>query len=165
MEPVIGQGTLDDAVVAHPPVPFSTARRHPDLVLGDPQGGKVAATRARPFPLLPVIQPHSTAHPLGQCHHLVVGAADAEVVEPAGDIAAQFVNDVLHAVPPVSPCDLGHPLLEARVGLGGPHHPVACANLEAQKGALSKWRSFAFGPVDHQLEPSLDEPRQARHHP
>jgi len=32
-------------VVAHPPVPFSTARRHPDVVFAAPHGEKAAATR------------------------------------------------------------------------------------------------------------------------
>jgi hypothetical protein len=57
MEPVIVQGPLDDAVMTHPPVPFSTARRHPDLVFGDPQGEEVAATRTGTFQLFPMAVP------------------------------------------------------------------------------------------------------------
>jgi len=73
--------------MAHPPVPFSTVRRHPDLVPGDPQGEEEAAL-AGAFPLFSVVQPLSTANSLGQCHHLVTGVADANVVEPSGDVAA-----------------------------------------------------------------------------
>jgi len=91
MEPFIFQGPLHDAVMTHPPVPFSTARCHPDLVLGDPQGEDVAATRAGAFPLLSVVKPHSTENPLGQCHHhLLIGVGNASVVEPSGDVRAHL---------------------------------------------------------------------------
>ena len=77
MEPVIGQGPLDDAVAAHPPVPFSTARRHFDLVPGDPQGEQMTATRAGTFPLLPVAAALTTTWPasvFGRCVRHAVGA-------------------------------------------------------------------------------------------
>ena len=76
-------------VMAHPPVPFSTVRRHPDLVLGDPQGEEEAAL-AGAFPLFSVVQPLSTANSLGQCRHLVIDVADANVIEPSGDVAAHL---------------------------------------------------------------------------
>jgi hypothetical protein len=151
--------------MAHPSVPFSTARRHPDLVFGNPQGEEVAATRAGTFPLFPVVQPHSTANPFGQCHHLVIGVADAKVVESSGDVAAQLVYDVLHPMSPVASCDFAHPLFEAHVGLFSPHHPTACADPKTHKRALPKRRGLALVPVDHQPKPSLDKPRKPRHHP
>ena len=165
MQPAVGQGTLNDAVGTHPPIPLAAARSHVDLLTRNPQGEEMASPRARLFPLLPVVEPHSSPDPFGQFHDLIVGVADAEVVEPAGDVAAQFVDDVPHAVPPIASGHFPHPLLEPCVGLGRPHRPPACADLEAQKSALLERRGLAFDPADYQPEPSFHEPCQGGHHP
>ena len=43
MEPAVGQGPLDDAVTAHPPVPFPAARGHANLLARDAQRQEMAA--------------------------------------------------------------------------------------------------------------------------
>ena len=55
MQPAVGQGTLDKAVDAHPPVPFPAARGQMDDLGQDAQGEQMAAAHPGPFPLLPVV--------------------------------------------------------------------------------------------------------------
>ena len=40
--------------------------------------------------MLPVVQPHTAAHPFGQFHNLSVGMAEPEIVEPAEDQSSVF---------------------------------------------------------------------------
>ena len=87
MQPLVGQGTLNDAVGTHSPVSFAASRRHVHLLARDTQRKKMTAARSGLFPLLPIVQAHSSPDPFGQFHNLIVGVADAEVVEPAGDVA------------------------------------------------------------------------------
>ena len=53
-QPLLAQGTLDDAVARHAPVSLAAARGQFDLVTRYPQGQQMASARARPLPLLPV---------------------------------------------------------------------------------------------------------------
>ena len=69
-----------------------------------------------------------------QRQHARIGVADTEVIEPAVDVEAQFVDDVLHPVSPVAAGDFSHPLLEACVGFGRPHHASACPDLGQSSG-------------------------------
>ena len=127
------------------------------LVRGGAQGEKLAAARARLLPLLPVVQPHPPPDPLRQSLDDRVGATKLVVVEPAEDIPAQFVDDVLHGVAPVASGDLirsahpsrGHPpgalscalpvfphaLLEAVHRLARPHQPTLAVHGIAEEFA------------------------------
>ena len=58
--------------------------------------------------------------------------AYSEVVEPADNIEAQFVDDVLHPMTPVSSGDFAHALLEPCEDFRRPHHFATYADLEAQ---------------------------------
>jgi hypothetical protein len=55
MQPAVGQGLLDDAIAAHPPVPFPATRRQLDLVRRCAQGGQMTTARPGPLPLFPVV--------------------------------------------------------------------------------------------------------------
>ena len=60
VQPTVGQGALQDAVAAHPPVALAAAARQMDLLRRDAQGQQMAPAGSR---LLPVIQPHPAAFP------------------------------------------------------------------------------------------------------
>ena len=88
MQPVVGQGALENAIGTHPPVPLAAARGPVNLFLGNAQGKEMASERPGLFPLLPVVKPHSSPDPFRQFQQRCVGVAEAEVVEPAEDVAA-----------------------------------------------------------------------------
>ena len=88
MQPAVGQGALENAIGTHPPIPLAAARGHVNLFPGNAQGKEMASARPGLFPLLPVVKPHSSPDPFRQFQQRCVGVAEAEVVEPAEDVAA-----------------------------------------------------------------------------
>jgi hypothetical protein len=67
MQPAVSQGTLNDAVGTHPPVPLAAARGHVHLFPRNPQGEQMASACPRLFPLLPVVEPHPSPQIRARC--------------------------------------------------------------------------------------------------
>jgi hypothetical protein len=64
LQPLVGQGALDDTVARHPPVPLSAARGQLDFGTREPQGKQMASTGARPLPLFPIAEPYPPPQPV-----------------------------------------------------------------------------------------------------
>ncbi len=64
LKPIVVHGPTDQAHLTHPPVAFSRATRFVNLVFRDPEFQELAPSRARSSPLLPVVKPHASTHPL-----------------------------------------------------------------------------------------------------
>jgi len=74
--------------------------------------GSLRDRSCRPAASEPIEAAQASSDPVIELPDRGVGVADAEVVHPAGDVATQFVDDVLHPVPPVAGGDLPDALFE-----------------------------------------------------
>jgi hypothetical protein len=163
-QPLLVQGTLDDAVARHAPVSLAAARGERDLVPRYPQGQQVASARARPRPLFPVAQPYPSPQPPIPFDHFGIALTVAEVVEPSADLPFPGLDATFH-VAPVAP--FGHltdALLEPSDGRVRPMH-LATSHLEAKEGARAQARGLGLGRVDAQSQAPFDASADTAQHP
>ena len=76
--PFVGELPLHDAVHAHAPASFPTARSQIDVAWISFQLQQHAPSLPGAFPLFPVTLPHVPAYPLVQLQHLAPCAADSK---------------------------------------------------------------------------------------
>jgi len=86
--PLICQGTLNDTVASHPPVPLTAPRGEFDLVSRDAEGQQMPSPGTRSLPLLPIAKLHTAAEPLVEFEQLRIAPAVTIVVQPTDHIAA-----------------------------------------------------------------------------
>jgi hypothetical protein len=82
------EGEAHEAVLTHAPIPLAAAAGAVHLLGVDTQFDEVAPPRSRSLPLFPVVEAHPSPDPFVEFQHRSIGVTDAEVVHPAGDIAA-----------------------------------------------------------------------------
>ena len=91
---------------------------------------------------------HPPLDPFVEFQYGGIPVADAEVVHPALDIAAQFVDDAFDLLSSVAFGEFPHALLEPLKRLRTPFHFSSGTDLEPEEGRFGQWTTLAFALVD-----------------
>ncbi len=160
--PRLVQGALDDAVARHAPVALAATRGECDVVPRDPHGSKVAPTRTRPLPLVPVAHPYTPSEPLVQGDDLRLPATVAAGGAPSSALPLHGL-EAGGPMPPVAPCGDLSDTLRNPLDCGIGPVPLTASQLDAAASAHVPARGLPLVRGDPQAHVSREASADAAH--